>query len=120
MNNKKIAIIIILATLLAFLVSMLFFKTDKKVTEPQENTVEINEPVENIEVKQENKEAIKVKTPENKIQQAPKIEMPKIEPIKIEPIINEIELTEPYKAEENVIVIPQEYKIKSPAKYSFK
>ena len=77
-------------------------------------------------VKRKNKQeeiinpADKVKTPENKAPQLPKMELPKIEPVKIEPVVEKITPSEPYKAEENIIVIPQEYKIKSPAKYSFK
>lgn len=55
-----------------------------------------------------------------------KIEEPKIIPIQVkaEEKLDEIEKQarqeQPYQESTNVIVIPQEYKFKSPAKYSFK
>ena len=129
MNNKKV-LLILLASILALLISLLMFKTiptadeTKAVIKP-----EIQEEIIDLTTidKEEEKENIDILSTEN-------IKKPIVENINITPqkdnlVVteerNEKELTldasvEKQEENSNIIVIDKEYKIKTPAKYTFK
>ena len=129
MNNKKV-LLILLASILALLISLLMFKRiptadeTKAVIKP-----EIQEEIIDLTTidKEEEKENIDILSTEN-------IKKPIVENINITPqkdnlVVteerNEKELTldasvEKQEENSNIIVIDKEYKIKTPAKYTFK
>lgn len=139
--NKKVILIIILAGFLAFLGALALLNICKQNQEPQplpeleETQLPITEP----ELKNE-PESIEVKTTEEKppVKQpvkssaqrvaAPKtVSTAKTNSPKIKPVSAENSVEEPVQNAEIIqeegskdIVITKEYKIKSPAKYTFK
>lgn len=132
-NNKKTFLVILLATILAFLA--VFFIT--KSTKPQKDFDNVPTIKENIieetetkieESKVENKPVVQLNQKPQKQIQSPKLEDIKLEKLVVEenpeittkPIEPEIDNGIKKIEGTNIIEVTREFKIDTPAKYSFK
>lgn len=134
--NKKTILIIILAGLLAFLgaISILNIGKEKQISQPlpeleetqlpiaEEESIVVNETEEKLTVKQPVSKVVNKKVPAKKVVTAPKVNPPTVKPIIIETPANaQVQKAEIIQEENSKdIVITKEYKMLSPAKYTFK
>ncbi|MBQ7764465.1 hypothetical protein IJ384_03735 [bacterium] len=136
--DKKVIVILLLATVLAFLISWVMFKKDSKkieqslpVSSVQETGLELEnattETLQEVVNKDEVKPQILIKTEQKPLAKTEtmKVEAPVIKPLQVEEksVAVEVETKDVgviKEVDSNVIVITREFKTETPTKYSFK